>query len=113
MSTPLQINTILGENLGNLMAEVGLTQQALANELGVAQSQVSKWVNGRICIPPHILYELARRFEIPMDDLFGKNLNTIPRYARDSAELRRLVGLWRGGDMAGILDMVADRLRGQ
>lgn len=49
----------------------GLTQEDLANILGVSNQAVSKWETGQSCPDIHLLPEIARIFNISIDELLG------------------------------------------
>lgn len=52
--------------------EKGLTQEALANKLGVSNQAVSKW-EGDVCCPDlQLLPLLADTLELSLDELFGQ-----------------------------------------
>lgn len=52
--------------------ELGLTQEALANQLGVTNQAVSKWESGQSCPDVALLPKLADLFGISLDQLFGR-----------------------------------------
>ena len=71
--SPTEFDKALGERIGKLMKERGVTQQALGKAVGVTYQQISKYVNGdnrlgvwrflQICSalgvdPPKILAEI-------------------------------------------------------
>lgn len=65
-----------GEKLKEYRKSKGLTQEALANILGVQKAAISKYEKGRIKkIPTHTLYELAIILEIPQKDLPANSEN--------------------------------------
>ncbi|MBR5500357.1 MAG: helix-turn-helix transcriptional regulator [Clostridia bacterium] len=68
-------------NIGNKIRELrknrGITQEQLANSIGISFQAVSKWENG-IALPDITLAPiLARYFGISMDELFGFHLKEI------------------------------------
>ena len=52
----------------------GLTQRALADRLGVTVQAVSKWETSKCCPDIQLLPELAKIFDITVDELLGCNL---------------------------------------
>ena len=60
----------LGENIASLRRATGLTQELLADRLGVTSQAVSKWE--RVECYPDITFlpELARMFGCRVDDFF-------------------------------------------
>ena len=52
--------------------KLGLTQEALAQRLGVTNQAVSKWESGQSCPDIALLPQLADLFGITIDQLFGR-----------------------------------------
>ena len=69
---------VLSERILALRKEKGLTQEALAGQLGVSFQAVSKWENGQSCPDIALLPLLAEIFEVPIDGLFGKEIAMEP-----------------------------------
>lgn len=61
----------LGSRIAELRKEQGLSQQALADELGIAQQTLAHYEVGRARMPVSLLPELARFFGVGTDDLLG------------------------------------------
>lgn len=58
--------------------EKGLTQEALANKLGVSNQAVSKW-EGDVCCPDlQLLPLLADTLKLSLDELFGRESKESP-----------------------------------
>ncbi|MBQ8188083.1 MAG: helix-turn-helix transcriptional regulator [Clostridia bacterium] len=71
----------LGENIRNYRKKIGLTQEMLADRLGVSGQSVSRWENGTTYPDMEFMPVMARLFGCTTDDLFGygepeKKLNT-------------------------------------
>ena len=64
--------------------ELGLTQEGLAQKLGVTNQAVSKWESGLSCPDIALLPQLADLFGITIDELFGREA---PKTEPASAEL--------------------------
>ena len=61
----------LSENLTRLRKEKKITQEQLADFLGVTKASVSKWENGQ-CMPDIMLLpQLAAYFDVSVDELLG------------------------------------------
>ena len=68
---------IIGTTIAALRREKGLTQDALAAQLGVSAQAVSKWENGLSCPDILMLPEIAELFGVSVDTLFGReSVNT-------------------------------------
>lgn len=60
-----------GKRIADLRKEKGMTQEALANILGVTNQAVSKWESDQCCPDIMLMPELAKTFEVSIDELFG------------------------------------------
>jgi len=63
---------ILGKNISALRKAKCMTQEALANQLGVTFQAVSKWENGQSCPDITMLPELSDILGVSIDELFGR-----------------------------------------
>lgn len=61
----------LGTRIAELRKEQGLSQQALADELGIAQQTFAHYEVGRARMPVSLLPQLARIFGVGVDELLG------------------------------------------
>ncbi len=61
----------LGNNISRYRKAKGMTQENLAEKLGVSAQAVSKWENGQSYPDISLLPELAKIFQVSMDDLFS------------------------------------------
>jgi transcriptional regulator with XRE-family HTH domain len=61
----------LGTRIAELRKEQGLSQQALADELGIAQQTFAHYEVGRARMPVSLLPVLARLFGVGVDELLG------------------------------------------
>jgi transcriptional regulator with XRE-family HTH domain len=69
---------ILSERILALRKEKGMTQEALAQQLGVSFQAVSKWENGQSCPDIALLPLLADVYGVPVDGLFGREAKAEP-----------------------------------
>ena len=67
------MNIYFGENLKNLRRNKNLTQEKLADFLGVSFQTVSKWERGDNYPDITMLPEIATFFKVSVDDLLGIN----------------------------------------
>ena len=65
------INKILGRNIATVRKAMGLTQQQLAEQVGVSQSLLAYYENGRISVPLSVLTALAKALRSSVDELLG------------------------------------------
>ncbi|MBQ6799447.1 MAG: helix-turn-helix transcriptional regulator [Oscillospiraceae bacterium] len=75
---------VLGKNIAALRKSKGMTQEALANQLGVTFQAVSKWENGQSCPDITMLPELSDLLGVSIDELFGRAL-PVPAAAQETA----------------------------
>jgi len=66
------MNLPIGKNIKQLRIEAGLTQRALAYELGVSIQAVSKWEQGHSYPDVTLLPKIAKIFSVSIDRLFDK-----------------------------------------
>lgn len=65
------MEVIMGNQIQRRRKELHLTQNQLAEQLGVTKQAVSKWENGQCCPDIAVVPELARIFNCSIDALFG------------------------------------------
>lgn len=65
--TEIKIN----EQIAFLRKQKGLTQEELANALSVTNQAVSKWESAQCCPDIQLLPDLARLFDVSIDELMG------------------------------------------
>ena len=63
----------LHEQISFLRKQKGLTQEQLANALGVTNQSVSKWESGQCCPDIQLLPNIAELFDVSVDELVGCN----------------------------------------
>ena len=69
-----------GDKIFELRREKGLTQDALAELLGVTAQAVSKWERGESMPETAMLPKLAEIFDVSLDTLFGMEKKPIAEY---------------------------------
>ena len=86
---------ILASNISELRRRAGMTQDALAEKLGVTFQAVSKWERGQSCPDISLLPLIAEIFGVSIDGLFDKKLSdasaeaveeAVPRVGYDNDE---------------------------
>jgi len=65
---------ILSERILQLRREKNLTQEALAEQLGLSFQAISKWENSQSCPDIVLLPQLADIFGVTIDSLFGREI---------------------------------------
>lgn len=83
-------NTTLGERIANLRRGKGYTQEELAEKLSVSPQAVSKWENDISCPDIMLLPEIAKLFDVTVDELLGceqeKPVQLVPKDQRRKIE---------------------------
>jgi len=69
----------LGARIARARKDHGMTQQQLADELGVAQQTLAHYEVGRARLPASMLPTLARLLTLSMDELMGQPAVTAAR----------------------------------
>ena len=64
----------LGNTIAQYRKSMNITQEALAQQLGVTNQAVSKWESDQCCPDVMLLPKLADIFEITLDELFGRTV---------------------------------------
>lgn len=69
---------VIGNQIANFRKSMNLTQEALAQKLGVTNQAVSKWESGQACPDIQLLPVLAELFDTTIDTLFGRAPQSAP-----------------------------------
>ena len=69
----------IGSNIAALRKEKGITQEELANALGVSAQAVSKWENNSSCPDVSLLTDIADYFGVTVDALLRSDAEEITR----------------------------------
>ena len=79
----------LSENIKNLRKRAVMTQEQLADKLGVTRQTVSKWKNNMSVPDADILSEMADVFDVSVSELlgYGANNGSTKDYAKILASL--------------------------
>lgn len=73
---------IFSNNLRKLRLEKNLTQEQVADFLSVSSQSVSRWECGTTLPDVLLLPEIARTFEVTVDDLFKEDITAYRNYAQ-------------------------------
>lgn len=75
----------IGNNIAALRKQKGITQEELANELGVSAQAVSKWENNSSCPDVSLLTNIADYFGVTVDTLLRSNEQDIVSEVNDDS----------------------------
>ena len=64
----------LGARIARARKDQGITQQQLANQLGIAQQTLAHYEVGRLRVPASMLPTLAQLLTLSLDELIGTSL---------------------------------------
>ena len=68
----------IGKRIAHLRKEKGLTQEELAQHMGISPQAVSKWENDQTCPDISALPKLARLFDVTVDELLSGKQELAP-----------------------------------
>ena len=68
----------IGKRIAHLRKEKGLTQEELAQHMGISPQAVSKWENDQTCPDISALHKLARLFDVTVDELLSGKQELAP-----------------------------------
>lgn len=109
--------TNLGETIARLRKERSITQETLAECMGVTAQTISKWENSATCPDVMLLPVLADFFGVTVDDLYGRTTveKLLPREEAGEAamaQIRRIiVRCFYGGSSKAYVDEMVEELR--
>jgi transcriptional regulator with XRE-family HTH domain len=63
----------LGRRVAQLRQQAGMSQQTVADQIGIAQQTLAHYEVGRLRMPVSLLPKLAELFGVPGDELLGLN----------------------------------------
>lgn len=87
--------TTLGQRVAGLRNQCGLSQDALAEKLGVSRQSVSKWETDASIPDLDKLMKLSQIFDISLDELVKGEAPAMPQAAGPAALWHRLAALYR------------------
>ncbi len=98
----------IGQTIARLRRERGITQEQLANAIGVSVAAVSKWETGQTCPDIALLPAIAEYFTVSIDALMDFRISE--RYAQLEEIKAKLSEYRRTGDFNAALPVAMDAL---
>ncbi len=83
------MSLMLGTKLADLRKRHGFSQEALAEKMGVSRQAVSKWERGESTPDTDTLIELARLYEVSLDELVGNERNQTAEKSETNSEKQK------------------------
>ena len=81
------MNNLFSNNLKKLRLQKNLTQEQVAEVLGVSTQTISRWECNTTCPDIMLLPEIARLYCVTVDDLFKENSSAYENYAQRLASV--------------------------
>jgi transcriptional regulator with XRE-family HTH domain len=81
----------LGKRIAHLRREHNMTQQQLADTLGIAQQTLAHYEVARLRVPASMLPTLGEIFKVPMDVLVGRPVTTSGSKRGPASQLQRSI----------------------
>jgi transcriptional regulator with XRE-family HTH domain len=85
---------MLNSRLRELRKRKELSQESLANLLGVSQSAITSYENGKNIPSPDVLKQIAKLFDVSIDYLLG-NSDIKANFDENETDLMKIVNLYR------------------
>ncbi len=83
MPKDLQLTALIADRLVKLRRMAGLTQDNIADAVGIGRTNYSHYEKAKACPPPYMLARLAAVFGVSVDFLLGRE-QLVPTVLRDS-----------------------------
>ncbi len=83
------MNETIGNRISRLRKEHGMSQETLAEKIGISPQAVSKWENDQSCPDISLLPQLAKLFDVTVDELLTGNsseVRMVPKAERKRME---------------------------
>ena len=68
-------STLMGNRIKSLRKSMNISQEQLAEKVGMKRTNVSNYESGRVTPPSNVLFELAELFSVSADYLLGRETN--------------------------------------
>ena len=85
------MNNQFSENLKKIRKEHNLSQEQLADELGVSRQAVSKWESGLAYPEMDKIIALCNKFDLNIDDLLNRDIKEVKREDESKKKLNSLI----------------------
>jgi transcriptional regulator with XRE-family HTH domain len=83
-------NYVIGERIKELRTQKGMTQQELAQIIGITYTSISYWESGKSKPDIFQIQKLADYFNVTIDYIYGKDNDDLESKLQNDKELRTL-----------------------
>jgi len=101
------VDILIGRNIREKRIEVGVTQAALANHLGISKNQVHKYENGSNRLSISMLVRAARLIGTSVASLVGE----APREGKGALDLERALEIEDAAELMALYKKLSNRNR--
>ena len=70
-------STLVGDRIKLLRKSMNISQEQLAEKLGMKRTNISNYEAGRVVPPSNVLFELAELFSVSTDFLLGREVKDV------------------------------------
>ena len=81
------VKKTLGETIREYRMERNMTQEFVAESLGVSRQAVSKWENGRAMPDSSLMLDLCKELKITVNDLLSGEVVSVNNYNENSEKI--------------------------
>ncbi len=79
------------DNLKYIRKQKGISQQQLADKIGVDRSSISRWESGDMGITVDSAYLISLALDVSLPDLVGKDLKTGTSYEKTNEDYKKIL----------------------
>ena len=81
----------LSDNLKKIRKEHNLSQEALADKLGVSRQSVSKWESGAAYPEMDKVLQLCKMFDLNIDELLNQDIKAVKENKKNKVDVNKYI----------------------
>ena len=85
------MNNKFSENLKKIRKEHNLSQEQLADKLGVSRQSVSKWESNQAYPEMDKVLQICKMFNVNIDELMNQDINSVRETKQSKSNLNKYV----------------------
>lgn len=89
--SPEKVYKIFGSKLKELRKEEKLTQEELAEKMGVSKTTIVNYENGNRKVPLEVVVKLANYFNVPVDSLLNNDIKHVSNIKLWQDEFKNII----------------------